>query len=127
MFNSGGSGYSMNKAALKALVVDAFPTCMPHLTTFAEDGMVAQCMRNKLQVFPFDTKDENGGERYMPFAPKHHLNYRILEDVKSDWYANYSVDIKIGLDHCAARSVAFHYIKGDLMKRLHAILYGRCA
>ena len=127
MFNSGGSGYSMNKAALKALVVDAFPTCMPHLTTFAEDVMVAQCMRNKLQVFPFDTKDENGGERYMPFAPKHHLNYRIPENVKSDWYANYSVDIKTGLDHCAARSVAFHYIKGDLMKRLHAILYGRCA
>merc|ERR1719491_2284202 len=43
IFNSGGSGYTMNKAALKALVVDGFPTCMPHLHTFAEDVMVAQC------------------------------------------------------------------------------------
>ena len=127
IFNSGGSGYTMNKAALKALVVDGFPTCMAHLKTFAEDVMVAQCFRTKLQVFPFDTKDENGGERYMPFQPKHHLNYQIPADVKSDWYANYSIDIKTGLDHCAARSVAFHYIKGPMMKRLHAILYGHCA
>lgn len=127
IFNSGGSGYTMNKAALKALVVDAFPTCQPHLHTFAEDVMVAQCFRNKLEVFPFDTKDEKGGERYMPFAPMHHLNYHIPEEVKSDWYANYSIDIKEGLDHCAARSVAFHYIKGDMMKRMHAILYGHCA
>jgi len=126
MFNSGGSGYTMNKAALKALIVDAFPTCMPHLRTFAEDVMVAQCFRNKLGVYPFDTKDENGGERYMPFTPKHHLNYRIPSDVKSDWYSNYSIDIKEGLDHCSSESVAFHYIKGDLMKRMHAILYGYC-
>lgn len=48
------------------------------------------------------------------------------KDKSSDWYANYSIDIKEGLDHCAARSVAFHYIKGPLMKRLHAILYGYC-
>ncbi len=127
IFNSGGSGYTMNKAALKALVVDAFPTCMPHLKTFAEDVMVAQCFRNKLEVFPYDTKDDEGGERYMPFQPKHHLTYRIPENVKDDWYANYSIDIKTGLDHCAAGSVAFHYIKGDLMKRIHAILYGHCA
>mmetsp|Transcript_25541 Transcript_25541/g.31459 ORF Transcript_25541/g.31459 Transcript_25541/m.31459 type:complete len:873 (-) Transcript_25541:132-2750(-) len=127
IFNSGGSGYTMNKAALKSLVVTAFPTCMPHLHTFAEDVMVAQCLRNKIQVVPFDTKDEDGGERYMPFQPRHHLNYRLPKDPSSDWYANYSIDIKTGLDHCAAKSVAFHYIKPDLMKRMHAILYGQCA
>ena len=52
---------------IQALVVDAFPKCMPHLKTFAEDVMVAQCFRNKIKVYPFDTKDEAGGERYMPF------------------------------------------------------------
>jgi glycoprotein-N-acetylgalactosamine 3-beta-galactosyltransferase len=67
IFNSGGSGYTLNKAALKSLVVTAFPTCMPHLKTFAEDVMVAQCLRNKIRVHPFDTKDDAGGERYMPF------------------------------------------------------------
>jgi glycoprotein-N-acetylgalactosamine 3-beta-galactosyltransferase len=127
IFNSGGSGYTMNKAALKSLVVNAFPTCMPHLKTFAEDVMVAQCLRNKIRVFPFDTKDDEGGERYMPFQPAHHLTYKPPENKKDDWYANYSIDIKFGLDHCSSQSVAFHYIKPDLMRRMHAILYGHCA
>ena len=73
IFNSGGSGYSLNKAALKSLVVTAFPTCMPHLKTFAEDVMVAQCLRNKIKVYPFDTKDDNGGERYMPFQVRYEM------------------------------------------------------
>lgn len=45
MFISGGSGYTMNKAALKTLVVDAFPQCFPHMHTFSEDVMVAACLR----------------------------------------------------------------------------------
>jgi len=129
IFNSGGSGYTMNRAALKALVVDAFPTCMPHLTTFAEDVMVAQCLRNKVQVFPYDTKDEEGSERYMPFNPGLHLVQKLPKDsgvVNEDWYFNYSIDIKEGFEHCSKRSVAFHYIKPPLMNRMHAILYGHC-
>jgi len=126
IFNSGGSGYTMNKAALKALVVDGFPTCMPHLKTFAEDVMVAKCLRENIDVYPYDTKDEDGGERYMPFQPQHHLTYKIPKGETDDWYANYSINIKEGFDHCAAKSVAFHYIKPNLMKRMHAILYGLC-
>merc|ERR1740123_743310 len=127
IFNSGGSGYSMNRAALKALVVDAFPTCMPHLKTFAEDVMVAQCFRNKLNVFPYDTKDEEGSERYMPFTPGNHLLYKIPENEEDyEWYDHYSIDIKEGFEHCSKTSVAFHYINSDLMKRMHAILYGDC-
>lgn len=45
MFISGGSGYTMNRAALKTLVVDAFPQCFPHMHTFSEDVMVATCLR----------------------------------------------------------------------------------
>ena len=58
-----------------------------------------------------------------------HFTYRLPKNPKSTdhWYSTFSVDIKTGLDHCAARSIAFHYIKGNLMKRLHAILYGHCA
>jgi len=128
IFNSGGSGYTINRAALKALVVDAFPTCMPKLKTFAEDVMVAQCLRNKVKVFPYDTKDEGGSERYMPFLPANHLSYKIPADKKDyDWYDTYSIDIKEGIEHCSKKSVAFHYIKPPLMKRMHAILYGHCS
>eukprot|EP00804_Cyclotella_cryptica_P002281 CCRYP_004017-RA/>CCRYP_004017-RA protein AED:0.24 eAED:0.24 QI:148/1/1/1/1/1/6/1023/1015 len=115
----------LNVAALKTLVVDGFPTCFPHLKTFSEDVMVATCLR-KMDILPYDTKDEAGGERYMPFQPGHHLTYRPPKNPKDDWYSNYSVDVKWGIDHCAAKSVAFHYIKEDLMRRMHAILYHYC-
>ena len=125
IFNSGGSGYTINKAALKLLVAETYPNCFPHMKTFAEDVMNAQCFRNK-GVFPYETKDEKGGERYMPFTPEHHLNYRIPADKEKDWYAKYSLNIKEGLDHCSADAVAFHYIPTDLMAQMHSVLYGYC-
>lgn len=65
IFNSGGSGYTLNKAALKTLVVEAMPTCEPHAITPEEDVLVARCLR-KHGVLPYDTRDEAGGQRYMP-------------------------------------------------------------
>jgi len=126
MFNSGGSGYTLNKAALKTLV-GSFDTCNPNLTTFAEDVMVAACLRRN-GILPYPTKDHNGSERYMPFAPGHHLTYRVPDkNPKVDWYFNYQPDgIKEGLEHCSERSVAFHYIKTGLMQKMHAILYHHC-
>lgn len=123
-YNAGGSGYTINKAALKKLVVEGFSYYWPHNKTFMEDVMIGRTLR-KLGIFPYETKDESGGERYMHFTPGQHYTYR--KDVKFDWYARYSMNVKEGLDHCAKRSVAFHYIKGDLMFRLHALLYGLCA
>jgi hypothetical protein len=55
MFNTVGSGHTLNKATLKALVM-SFPTCLPHLKIAAEDAKVAKCLREKWGVFPFDTK-----------------------------------------------------------------------
>ena len=114
--------YTMNKAALKALVVDGFPNYFPHAHTFSEDTMVAKVFR-KMGVYPYETKDENGGERYMPFLPGHHWGYKIPADKEKDWYARYSINIKEGKDHCSPHSLAFHYVKGNMMKRLHALLY----
>jgi len=131
MFNSGGSGYTMNRAALKALVVDQMPkegVCGPHLRTFAEDVMVARCFRH-MGLVPYDTLDYAQGERYMPFTPGAHFQYtppKVIS-MQTDWYPVYTPHkLVLGLDHCAKHSVAFHYIKGDLMRRIHAILYGHC-
>lgn len=84
----------MNKATLKTLVVDAFPTCGPHRHTFSEDTMVANCLRQR-NIIAYDTKDEAGGERYNPFAPGHHLMYRPPANPKDDWYSNYSINCKV--------------------------------
>lgn len=125
IFNSGGSGYTMNKAALKLLVTEGFPNYFPNAHTFSEDTMVAKIFR-KLGVFPYDTKDEDGGERYMPFLPGHHWGYRLPKDSSEDWYAKYSINIKEGPEHCSPKSVAFHYVKDEMMKRLYALAYGLC-
>lgn len=125
IFISGGSGYTMNKAALKILVTQIMNQDFPHAHTFSEDTMIAKAFR-KHGVYPYDTKDEQGGERYMPFMPGHHYGYRLPKDVSNDWYAKYSIDIKEGPDHCAVQSVAFHYVKEFAMYRLHALLYKLC-
>lgn len=95
IFNSGGSGYTMNKAALKLLVVDGFANYFQHMKTFSEDTMVARVFK-KYNVFPYETKDKNGGERYMPFLPGHHYGYRLPKSSDTDWYAKYSINIKEG-------------------------------
>jgi glycoprotein-N-acetylgalactosamine 3-beta-galactosyltransferase len=95
IFNSGGSGYTMNKAAVKRLVVDGFPNFFSHMKTFSEDTMIARMFRH-FGVYPYETKDDAGGERYMPFMPGHHYGYRMPQDKKKDWYAMYSINIKEG-------------------------------
>jgi len=125
IFNSGGSGYTINRAALKTLV-HRFPQCSPNYETFAEDVMVAECFR-KQGIFPFETRDELGGERYMPFLPGHHLTYRPPLAKGKDWYPKYTIgELKVGLDHCSKYSVAFHYATPDVIRRMHSILYGYC-
>mmetsp|Transcript_3485 Transcript_3485/g.7914 ORF Transcript_3485/g.7914 Transcript_3485/m.7914 type:complete len:884 (-) Transcript_3485:35-2686(-) len=126
IFDSGGSGYTMNKAALKTLVVNGFPNYFPHMHTFSEDTMVARVFR-KMGVYPYDTKDDHGGERYMPFMPGHHWSYHLPKDPSKDWYAKYSIDIKEGPEHSSPQSIAFHYVKGDDMKRLYALAYALCS
>jgi glycoprotein-N-acetylgalactosamine 3-beta-galactosyltransferase len=95
IFNSGGSGYTMNKAALKLLVVDGFTKYFQHMKTFSEDTMVARVFK-QFNVLPYETKDKFGGERYMPFLPGHHYGYRLPQSSDTDWYAKYSINIKEG-------------------------------
>jgi hypothetical protein len=54
------------------------------------------------------------------------LHYAEKLEVEFSWYLKDSIDIKMGLNHSAARSIAFHYISPDLMRRMHAHLYGMC-
>ena len=111
IFISGGSGYTINKAALKVLVVQGLDNFLPYAKTFSEDTVITALFRNIGKIYPYETKDENGGERYMPFMPGSHYSYHMPADISQDWYAKYSIDIKMGLDHCAAKSVAFHYVQ----------------
>jgi len=124
IYNSGGSGYTLNKAALKALVTNGLPKLYVDTKTSAEDVLIAWVLR-RLAIYPYETKDEMGSERYNPHSPGYLYRYR-KSNAKSDWYSRYSIDIQPGLNHSSVHSVAFHYIKNDDMYKLHALLYGLC-
>ena len=84
LFNSGGAGYVLNKAALK-LLADNLDNqkCRPHQHVFAEDVNVAHCLAVN-GVVPYDTRDANGGERFHPFTPGNHMNWRPPRNRKAD-------------------------------------------
>uniref|UniRef100_A0A7R9U3Q6 N-acetylgalactosaminide beta-1,3-galactosyltransferase n=1 Tax=Pinguiococcus pyrenoidosus TaxID=172671 RepID=A0A7R9U3Q6_9STRA len=125
LFNSGGAGYILSRASLK-LLVDSLDDqrCFPHRKTATEDVQVALCLKNIAGLEPADTRDEQGRERFHPFAPHNHYAWRPSKDGK-DWYERYNKEwgIKPGADCCAPDSVSFHYIKKPAMQRhLHALL-----
>ena len=124
IFVSGGPGYTINKATLKLLVTEGStnPNYFLHDRTPKEDLMVAKILKMISMVIPYDTKDDAGRERYMPFPPADHYGYNLTR-----WYIKFSIgEIKAGPEHCSPQSIAFHYVKGDMMKRLFALAYGLC-
>ena len=125
LYNAGGSGYTLNKAALKTLVLNGLPRYFQNERTSTEDVVIAWVFR-RLGVVPYPTKDNTGGERYNPLSPGTHYRYRMTNH-KRDWYRKYALDLQFGLNHSATHSVAFHYIRSDDMYRLHALFYGLCS
>jgi len=144
VYNDGGAGYTLNKAALKLLVVYGLPNYFVDTTISEEDVMVARVFR-QFGVYPYPTKDETGAERYNVFSPGKHYRYQMLPNANwrdrpyfdpygiylrvrgwIDWYSLYHTNSKQGLDHSSRSSVAFHEIYGDDMYRLTALLYNLC-
>ncbi|TDH71944.1 hypothetical protein CCR75_003413 [Bremia lactucae] len=125
IYNSGGSGYVMNR-----LYLDTFVKSLPETTclsdtassTMPEDAAVAFCMIWN-DVYPWDTRDHHGRDRW------HALNPRLISRTwrnRNDWYERYHIGLG-GLrssNECAAPdSVAFHYVKPVLMYHLERSLY----
>jgi len=122
VFNAGGSGYILNRKALRKLAA-RIPTCHYSVRGFWEDVNVASCLKMD-GIFPFDTRDEAGSERFLLFTPALHLNWRPpSKNPEKDWYYKYSIELKIGIDCCSTSAVAFHYVKKPLMYRLYALLF----
>jgi len=122
LFNSGGAGYILNRVGLEYLVKSLDqPFCRPNLKTFAEDVQVATCLRYH-GIHPYDTQDDWGRERFLPFSPGQHLRYKVPPKTP-DWYAKYTLGLKTGYDCCSQDTISFHYIKVDLMYKVHSLLY----
>ena len=128
-FNSGGSGYALSQGILRKYIHEGgwnHPDCAPDRTTSMEDVMIAQCLRNVFGVGLTDTRDDEGRERFHPFAPGTHLHWQPPAEGKKDWYADYNREwpVQLGAACCAPDSVSFHYIKKPAMVRhIFALLY----
>mmetsp|Transcript_31745 Transcript_31745/g.95438 ORF Transcript_31745/g.95438 Transcript_31745/m.95438 type:complete len:161 (+) Transcript_31745:2254-2736(+) len=124
LFNTGGSGYTFNRAALE-LLYDSFdePFCAPHLHGFWEDVAVADCFKKgPWRLVPRDTRDDTGAERFHMLSPGQHLQYRLAP---RDWVTQYSFDLKEGMDYFSVESITFHYLQPDLVRHMDALLH-RC-
>jgi glycoprotein-N-acetylgalactosamine 3-beta-galactosyltransferase len=130
-FNGGGSGYTLNKAALKLLVQEAFPVCEPFRVDSAEDILIADCFR-RFNVTGYSTLDADGELRYnndpnfiynLNFSDPSFMNGNLpanflFERTHKDW------PLKPGLEGASNETVTFHHIKPPAkIRRIYKLLY----
>lgn len=123
LYNTGGPGYTINRAALKLLVVQGLPRLFTEQRTSAEDVFTARIF-SQLNVGVYNTRDELGSERYMHFPPG-----RSYHGQEPRFYRRYTAPLFpiSGNNHSSVHSIAFHYVKDtEEMRRFHATLYGLC-
>ena len=127
-FNSGGAGYVLSRGTLRKFYEQGLEhsSCHAHSKTAMEDVMIASCLRDAFHIGLVDTRDDQQRERFHPFAPGHHYNWRFPKPPQTDWYEDYNKEwgLKLGLECCAPDSVSFHYIKKPAtVRHLWSLLY----
>ena len=134
-FNSGGSGYILDKYAVMKLntVIDT-PACHPEVIRPFEDVMISICLASTFPpIIPIPTQDILGEERFLPLSPMYHFTYLYPPDLettsyKSDWwYAYHNPAInpihRLGSQCCSNITISFHYIDWDLMHLMEEYFY----
>jgi glycoprotein-N-acetylgalactosamine 3-beta-galactosyltransferase len=132
-YNGGGSGYVLNRAAIKALVEQVFPVCHNVTDDFAEDLYMGECLWKVLNVTGYDARDEvTGGERFIGLEP---IRYKTKESVhqtylkkqferRRDHYRGV-IAPEYGVESLSRYLVSVHELKTPAkMKRYEQLLYG---
>jgi glycoprotein-N-acetylgalactosamine 3-beta-galactosyltransferase len=125
-FNTGGAGYVLNRKGLELLMRGFRSTgrpCESHRTSM-EDHMVAQCLRS-LGIEAFDTRDDEGAERFHAFMPGVVLNYRGEFADAKDWFKSYTrrYNRKEGFSAISKDAVSFHYVLPYMQSEFERVLY----
>ncbi|TDH72382.1 hypothetical protein CCR75_003414 [Bremia lactucae] len=126
VFNSGGPGYVMNRLYLDK-IVSILPdwTCMSdkYSEMVPDDVSISFCMMWH-NVFPWDTRDHQGRDRWHPDNPT--ATILISSNWTDYWYVQFHQHIggvQPKEERVAPDTVAFHYIRPRLMYHLERTLY----
>lgn len=133
----GGSGYTLNRVTLRALV-QRYPIkdCWPNHTASDEDRIVASCLRFFV-VNCTHNMDNKGEQRYHPLDAEFHAKWEKTHPSPWDWvglltWHNIST-YKERLESISETTVSFHLFKDvqsknmyNGLRRYHAIIYGYC-
>jgi hypothetical protein len=137
-FVAGAPGYTMNRAALRAFVAQALPTCHPDTRISAEDRIISKCFRTVLNITPGDTRDIVTGEQQYHDCDPHHLYTFRASQGKASFHAKAAaawetmphpslpgtVGPKHGLEGAAQYSATLHDVYHPVFcARIHALLY----
>lgn len=132
---NGGSGYTLNRVALKLFVEELLhkPVCMPHWQASYEDRMVASCFRS-VGIQCMDTNDEKNETRYHTWHADQHAAWKVGKPGQN-WkklVSIHGIAWKEGLGQISESSVSFHLKDSNSksmdkgMRRYHALLYNLC-
>jgi glycoprotein-N-acetylgalactosamine 3-beta-galactosyltransferase len=132
----GGSGYTLNRVALKLLVGKLFDMhqSRPHFQASDEDRIIANCFR-AVGLVCMDTNDHLNETRYHASHAQFHASWH--HDDPAPWRYEkletfHGIASKEGAGQISETSVSFHLkgarhgIEDRGIRRYHAILYGLC-
>jgi len=122
VYQTGGPGYTLNKAALKKLVVEGLPRCGDEKRVSWEDIVISRLFR-EMNITAYRTTDQDNGVRYNHYGPATHYFGE-----EPDFYPNWTAPLHYnrGQNYSSVHSISFHYIPPRNMRRFYALLYGLC-
>lgn len=132
-FMGGGSGYVLNRVAVRALVERVFPVCKTDTNTSQEDLLMGYCLQKVLNVTGYDSRDEQGRDRFFGVS----LVVRTLFDPQKGNVPKYLLqqfpwrrnnlgwtNPLLGTNAISPKAISFHLAKPPAkMKRLERLFY----
>eukprot|EP00565_Helicotheca_tamesis_P001938 CAMPEP_0185725734 /NCGR_PEP_ID=MMETSP1171-20130828/1915_1 /TAXON_ID=374046 /ORGANISM="Helicotheca tamensis, Strain CCMP826" /LENGTH=432 /DNA_ID=CAMNT_0028393927 /DNA_START=134 /DNA_END=1432 /DNA_ORIENTATION=+ len=130
----GGSGYTLSRRALKALVEGPLQYSHTDHEDGAEDFFTSLLFREFLNVTAMDTRDSHGAHRYHQLPVEQHAYYpeKYQDEFfsktvnESLWYMKeeFGFPIVYQDEYISPSSVAFHRLDADILRRYELLLYG---